>query len=73
LRETPEGVTLVDREYRLAVRESFVVRWLGSFGGGMATVFRAGAEAEADRFMGEGLWALRDDLVAYASAPPARP
>jgi hypothetical protein len=74
LRETPEGVTLVDREYRFAVRESFVVRWLGSFGGGMATVFRAGAEAEADRFMGECLWALRDDLVAFAaSAHSPRP
>jgi hypothetical protein len=71
LRETPEGVTLVDREYRLAVRESWIVRWLGSFGAGMTTVFRAGAEAEADRFMGEGLWALRDDLVAFAA--PARP
>jgi hypothetical protein len=35
----------------------------------MATVFRAGAEAEADRFDGECLWALRDDLVAYASKP----
>jgi hypothetical protein len=71
LHETPEGVTLLDREFRLAVRESWVVRWLGSFGGGMTTVFRAGAEAEADRFMGECLWALRDDLVAFAT--PARP
>jgi hypothetical protein len=72
LRETPEGATLLDREYRLAVRESWVVRWLGSFGGGMATVFRAGAEAEADRFMGECLWALRDDLVAFAQSAPSR-
>jgi hypothetical protein len=68
LHQTPEGVSLLDREYRLAVRESWVVRWLGSFGGGMATVFRAGAEAEADRFTGECLWALRDDLVAFAVA-----
>jgi hypothetical protein len=72
VRETPQGATLVDREYRLAVRESWIVRWLGSFGGGMATVFRAGAEAEADRFTGECLWALRDDLVKLA-APPRRP
>jgi hypothetical protein len=72
--ETPEGVTLVERQYRFAVRESFIVRWLGGFGGGMATVFRAGAEAEADRFMGECLWALRDDLVAQATSgsPPDR-
>ncbi len=68
VRETAEGATLLDREYRFVVRESFVVRWLGSFGGGMATVFRAGAEAEADRFMGECLWALRDDLVAFAGS-----
>ena len=74
LRETPEGVTLVDREFRVAVRESWLVRWLGSFGAGVATVFRAGAEAEADRFMGECLWALRDDLVALAvSDQPRRP
>ncbi len=75
MRETAaEGATLVDLEYRLAVRESWIVRWLGSFGGGMATVFRAGAEAEADRFTGECLWALRDDLVRLAaSAPPGRP
>jgi hypothetical protein len=38
----------------------------------MATVFRAGAEAEADRFMGECLWALRDDLVALATSPTPR-
>jgi len=69
VRETAEGGTFLDREYRFVVRESWVVRWLGSFGGGMATVFRAGAEAEADRFMGEGLWALRDDLVALAASP----
>jgi hypothetical protein len=74
LRETPEGVTLLDREYRFAVRESWVVRWLGSFGAGMTSVFRAGAEAEADRFMGECLWALRDDLVAVATtAHPRHP
>jgi hypothetical protein len=73
LRETAEGVTLVDREFRLTVRESWIVRWLGSFGAGMTSVFRAGAEAEADRFMGECLWALRDDLVNLAApAPPGR-
>jgi hypothetical protein len=73
LRDAPEGATLVEREYRFAVRESFIVRWLGGIGGGMATVFRAGAEAEADRFMGECLWALRDDLVAFAAASQHRP
>jgi len=72
LRDTPEGATLVEREYRFAVRESWIVRWLGGFGAGMATVFRAGAEAEADRFMGECLWALRDDLVAAATAAASR-
>jgi hypothetical protein len=72
IRQAPEGVTLVEREYRFAVRESFIVRWLGGFGGGMATVFRAGAEAEADRFMGECLWALRDDLAAQAAGGPPR-
>jgi hypothetical protein len=68
--ETPEGFTVVERQYRFVVRESFIVRWLGAFGGGMVTVFRAGAEAEADRFMGECLWALRDDIVARATSGP---
>jgi hypothetical protein len=68
VREVPEGATVLDREYRLVVRESWIVRWLGRFGGGMITAFRVGAEAEADRFMGECLWALRDDLVELASS-----
>jgi hypothetical protein len=68
VREDSAGATVLDREYRLVVRESWIVRWLGRFGGGMVTAFRAGAEAEADRFMGECLWALRDDLVELASS-----
>jgi hypothetical protein len=72
LLESPEEGTRFLRAYRFTVKESWIVRWLGSFGGGMATVFRAGAEAEADRFDGECLWALRDDLVAYAAAFTAR-
>lgn len=67
-----EDGTRFRREYRFAVKESWIVRWLGSFGGGMATVFRAGAEAEADRFDGECLWALRDDLVDYATEKASR-
>jgi hypothetical protein len=72
LLESAEDGARFRREYRFAVKESWIVRWLGSFGGGMATVFRAGAEAEADRFDGECLWALRDDLVAYAAETAAR-
>jgi hypothetical protein len=72
LLESPAEGARFRREYRFTVKESWIVRWLGSFGGGMATVFRAGAEAEADRFDGECLWALRDDVVAYATEKATR-
>ena len=68
VREASPGCTVLANEFRLAVRESWIVKWLGSFGGEMVTVFRATAEGEADRFRGECLWALRDDLVALAGS-----
>jgi hypothetical protein len=63
IRENGEGMTLVSRDYRLAVKESWLVRWFGGNAGEAVGSFREGAEAEADRFTGETLLALRADFV----------
>lgn len=59
----------VSRFYRLAVKESWIVRWLGGNVGGAVSDFRRGAEAEADRFSRDAFLALRDD-VRELIAPP---
>jgi hypothetical protein len=71
--EQPGGTLLV-RHYRLRVRESWIVRWLGGLAGDAVSEFRRGAEAEADRFTGECLLALRDDLteLLHPAPTPAR-
>jgi hypothetical protein len=61
--------TLVTRDYRVAVRESWIVRWLGGLGSEAVDDFRRGAEAEADRFYGAVLGAFRADALALLSAP----
>jgi hypothetical protein len=59
---TPSGTRLV-RHYRARVGENFVLRWLGGMTNRALGEFRAGAEREADRYHGECLLAVRDDLV----------
>jgi hypothetical protein len=63
LRENGSGMTVVSRDYRIAVKESWLVRWLGGNAGEAVASFREGAEGEADRFNGEALMALRADLI----------
>jgi hypothetical protein len=63
LRENGSGMTLVSRDYRIAVKESWLVRWMGGQTGEAVASFREGAEAEADRFSGEAFAALRADLI----------
>jgi len=60
---TPSGTRFV-RHYRARVGENFVLRWLGGMTNRALSEFRAGAEREADRYHGECLLALRDDLAA---------
>jgi hypothetical protein len=55
---------LLARDYRLAVRESWIVRWLGGLAGTAMTEYWRGAEEEADRFSGQFLEALRRDVGA---------
>jgi len=64
-----EASSLALRHYRLAVKESFVVRWLGGNVGGAIADFRRGAEVEADRFVREGFLALREDVRALLAPP----
>lgn len=63
--------TMLVRDYRLAVRESWIVRWLGGRAQEAMDEFRMGAEEEADRFLGQALAALREDLRALAGGPAA--
>lgn len=58
-----DGPMLLTRHYRVAVRESWIVRWVGGFAASAVNEFRRG-EAEADRFSAQALLAARDDLVA---------
>jgi hypothetical protein len=60
--------TLLVFEYRLEVKESWILRWLGGSAGSMVGAFRGGAEEEADRFSGEALAALRADVFALFGA-----
>jgi hypothetical protein len=60
-----DGSTRLTRTYRVAVRENWIVRWLGSYAAGAVDTYRRG-EAEADRFNAEALLALREDLMSLA-------
>ncbi|MDQ3698821.1 MAG: hypothetical protein M3373_12495, partial [Gemmatimonadota bacterium] len=65
---TDGATTLAVRDYRIAVRESAIVRWLGRLGNTALSDFRQGAEREADTFAGQ-LWsALRSDILALDPA-----
>lgn len=59
-----QGGTLLVRHYRVRVRESWIVRWLGGLTGAAVSEFRRGAEAEADRFTRDCLLGLRDDIAS---------
>jgi hypothetical protein len=67
--DDPKAPSTVAREYRLAVKESWLVRWLGGNASSAVRDFRAGAEAESDRFTRETLLALRDDAVSLLANP----
>lgn len=68
LREPAEGPTLLAREYRFAVHESWLVRWLGGLGTNAVVAFRRDAEEQSDRFTFEVLDALRQDVLAWMGA-----
>ena len=63
LRRHSDGSTRLVRDYRVRVQESWIIRWLGGLSDKAVSDFRRGAEAEADRFNRECLYAVRDDVV----------
>jgi hypothetical protein len=69
-REMPGG-TQFFRHFRVRVRETFVLRWLGGMTNRAMSEFRAGAELEAERYYGACLAAARDDLGELLRRPRA--
>lgn len=69
IRDGAAGPTLLTRDYRVAVQESWMVRWLAGLMNGAVEEFRREAEEEADRFSGEVLGALQADARELAPRP----
>jgi hypothetical protein len=68
LRESSDGPTELIRDYRIRVRESWLVKWMGGLGSSAVRDFRR-AESESDRYSRECLYALRDDMVTLLNKP----
>jgi hypothetical protein len=60
--DDPIGGTLWTRALGLAVRESWIIRWLGGIVGGAAGDFVGAPERESERLNGDVLEALRADI-----------
>jgi hypothetical protein len=58
------GSTMLVRDYRIAVQESAIVRWIGGLGSTAIGDFRQRAEAQYEQFIGELFVALRQDVAA---------
>ncbi len=65
------GQTLSIRDVDLAVRESWIVRWVGRLGFTAFSDYVQEAEAEENRFLAEGLRAFGADLDALLTADGA--
>jgi hypothetical protein len=72
------GQTYIGRDFRVAVQESAVIRFLGGLSGSAFSEFDGPAEREENRFNAELFQAMREDLkglrygfgVADAPAKP---
>lgn len=65
-RNTGNGPTMLYRKFDLAVRESAVMRFLGSLGFTAMSDYAGGVEAEENRFLAEMFAAMRADVRALA-------
>ena len=72
VRDGDAGEVLATRDYRIAIEESQITRWLGGLGNTAVSDFRKGAEEEADRFTGAVFTALRRDVNAMTLAAIAK-
>jgi hypothetical protein len=71
LRDGDGAQTLALRDYRVAIEESAIMRWLGGLGNSALSDFHDGAEQEADRFVGQVFAALKQDVHTVALAARA--
>jgi hypothetical protein len=69
VRDGPGAQTTLTRDYRIAVKENWVVRWLGGLTSEAVGEFRREAEEEADRFVAETLAGLRADVLELLREP----
>ena len=77
-RTGPGAQTYITRDFRVAVQESAVIRFLGGLSGSAFSEFDGPAEKEENRFNAELFQAMRDDVRAFrlGAVPrdtPARP
>jgi hypothetical protein len=63
------GVTLLSRSTRVAVRESAIMRFLGNLGFTAMNDFSGTVEEEEARFLSEGFLAMRRDIAALTGGP----
>ena len=63
------GATIVGRDFRIAVEESAIVRFLNRISSSAMRDVTDDVERERDAFIAEMLVALRDDLLAQLPAP----
>ena len=69
------GQTWISRDFRVAVQESAVTRFLGGFSGAAFSEFDGPAEVQENQFNAELFQALREDLkgLRYGSLPDLAP
>jgi len=65
------GQTYITRDFRVAVQESAVTRFLGGFSGSAFSEFDGPAEREENRFNAELFQAMREDLRGLRYGAPA--
>jgi hypothetical protein len=69
LEEHTGGQTTLVRQFRVAVKESAIVRWLGGLGNDAMSDFAGKVEADENRWLAELFEALRLDATALLAAP----
>ncbi|HEX8850569.1 MAG TPA: hypothetical protein VF761_13645 [Gemmatimonadaceae bacterium] len=68
-RATPDGQTLVVRDFHMDVQEAAIVRWLSALGNSAMSDVTVRVEQQKDRFMADALSALGADLAAQLGEP----
>lgn len=68
-RNSPNAPTMLYRKFDLAVRESAIMRFIGSLGFTAMSDFSGGVEAEENRFLQEMFAAMRADVRGLTPGP----